>query len=332
MKRKVLFATAFCTIMLSLTACGHEHVWQDASCIEPQKCVECGETEGELGAHIWKDATCTEPKTCSVCGETEGEALAHTWKEATCAEPKTCNVCGETEGKALAHTWVEANYQQAATCSICGAMEGEPIQSDFDKYGIVCNVVLDQEFDYDDVCVDDANKDTIMKGLFTNYKCFVSDESHEAKEGYVWQTVTMIISVNDYNGWQYGANLEWYVTSYYNIKALDDSATALAEEDGWRGFGFLENYCGNEYDECLLKTKSFDGWVYSDNWNDAWNDTTPPYCKKEISIEFRVPENSEEIVIFLYNPRITGYDGDYLFELNNLDSIEAFRLPVAVPN
>ena len=45
-------------LVLLLTACGHTHTWQEA--------------------------TCTLPETCSACGETRGEALGHTWIEATC--------------------------------------------------------------------------------------------------------------------------------------------------------------------------------------------------------------------------------------------------------
>ena len=118
MKRKSLIVVLSCMFMLGLTACAHEHTWQEA--------------------------TCTTPKICTECDEIEGDVLEHTWVEATCVEAKTCGACGETEGEPLEHMWTEANYQQAKTCSVCGETEGEPLQADFEKYGIPCNVVLDQ--------------------------------------------------------------------------------------------------------------------------------------------------------------------------------------------
>lgn len=55
------------TMLLSMSACGHQHTWADATCTAPKTCTECGETEGEALGHSWEDATCAAPKTCSVC-------------------------------------------------------------------------------------------------------------------------------------------------------------------------------------------------------------------------------------------------------------------------
>lgn len=109
------------------------------------------------GCHMsrkWQEASCTAPKTCSMGSETGGEALGHTWVDATCAKPKHCSVCGETEGSALEHTLTEAGYQQAATCEVCGENVGEPLQAAFEKYGLVCNAELNQEYVFDTPCYD----------------------------------------------------------------------------------------------------------------------------------------------------------------------------------
>ncbi len=116
--------------VFSITACGHQHQWTEATCTEPAKCSECGEIQGEALGHTWVDATCTEPKTCSVCGVTEGEALGHTWVDATCTEPKTCSVCGATEGSAKGHEWKDATCTEAKTCIVCGEKNGEPLGHD----------------------------------------------------------------------------------------------------------------------------------------------------------------------------------------------------------
>ena len=56
----------------------------------------------------------------AVCFMLTGCGHEHTWSEATCTEPKTCSECGETEG--------------------------EPLQADFEKFGLECNAELDTPF------------------------------------------------------------------------------------------------------------------------------------------------------------------------------------------
>jgi len=89
MKRKLLLPAMAGAIMLSLTGCGHEHVWVEATCSTPKTCSECGETEGEVADHKWIEATCEKAKYCEVCGETDGEPLSHEWLEATYEETTT---------------------------------------------------------------------------------------------------------------------------------------------------------------------------------------------------------------------------------------------------
>ena len=64
-----------------------EHKEVKATCEYPglsnyKYCLVCGNvtsgTKTETPAtHIWENATCTEPQTCSYCGETQGDALGH---------------------------------------------------------------------------------------------------------------------------------------------------------------------------------------------------------------------------------------------------------------
>lgn len=193
--KKWLCGVGTLTICFMLTGCGHEHTWMEATCTAPKTCSECGETEGEALGHTWVDATCAEPKTCSVCGETEGETLAHTWVDATCAKAKHCSVCGETEGNALEHTLTEANYQQAATCEVCEAIVGEPLQADFEKYGLVCNAA--ENIEYSIMVSMDGFSLQQGKITFSDYEIFDSDDTHEALEGYEWRAITMTESFNE---------------------------------------------------------------------------------------------------------------------------------------
>ena len=306
MKRKILLMLLSCTLMLGLTACGHEHTWQEA--------------------------TCTTPKTCPECGETEGEVLEHTWTEATCAEAKKCTGCGEVEGEPLEHTWTEANYQQAKTCSVCEVTEGSPLEADFVKYNIPCDVVLDTEFEYTNSCSKDTTKDSMMDVVFTDYKCFVSDETHEAKEGYVWQTVTQKVTINDYNGWAYGVGDTWSLESYYNMDAHDASCVNIDSQDGFNTWKLSMNFNGINYNDCIFKYKYGD-WENSEYWiGDFWDESIPRYSVGYTYYEFCVPEGSEGLVIALRNRRETGEYSGHFYELNNLDTIKAFRLPAAIPN
>ncbi|MBQ8246371.1 MAG: hypothetical protein IJZ42_04495 [Lachnospiraceae bacterium] len=126
MKKNTLITSAL-LLCLSLTACGHEHTFTDATCTVPMTCSECGITEGEATGHIFSEATCDTAMTCSMCGITEGEALGHTWMDATCETAKTCSVCGATEGNPLEHSWIEATTEAPKTCELCGLTDGEPL-------------------------------------------------------------------------------------------------------------------------------------------------------------------------------------------------------------
>ena len=110
-----------------LTACGHEHQWQAATCSTPKICSDCGETEGEALGHSWVEATCTEGKYCSVCLQTIGESLGHSWLNATCTAAQTCSGCGKTEGNPLGHTWEPATCTLPETCSACGDTQSVPL-------------------------------------------------------------------------------------------------------------------------------------------------------------------------------------------------------------
>ena len=51
MNRKIMIMILIVSLLLSLTACGHIHKWQDATCARPKTCADCGETEGEKLPH-----------------------------------------------------------------------------------------------------------------------------------------------------------------------------------------------------------------------------------------------------------------------------------------
>lgn len=131
MKRRILMTALVLVMVLVLCACGCKHeTWNDADCVNPKTCAECGETEGAPLGHTWQAATCETPKTCESCAATEGEALGHSWADATCDAPKTCQTCKMTEGEALGHDWQDATTEAPKTCATCALTEGERIVTD----------------------------------------------------------------------------------------------------------------------------------------------------------------------------------------------------------
>ena len=125
-----IWEPATCTEPETCRICGKErgtpadHQWIPATCTEPSICRICGATTGwELG-HKWAKATCTEPETCKRCGATQGSTADHDWMPATCTEPMTCRNCGATQGSASGHDWKDATCTEPQTCRICGATQG----------------------------------------------------------------------------------------------------------------------------------------------------------------------------------------------------------------
>ena len=125
MKKNMRLLIAGLLLCALLAACGHQHIWLEATCQAPKTCTDCGATEGTAAEHSWNDATCQAPKTCAKCGATEGDVADHNWNNATCQAPKTCTECGATEGDVAEHNWNYATCQAPKTCTECGATEGD---------------------------------------------------------------------------------------------------------------------------------------------------------------------------------------------------------------
>lgn len=247
-KTKALIISTVVTFIL--TGCCMSHEWKESTCTEPKTCTKCGETEGEALGHTWAEATCSSPKTCTVCGETEGKTLAHIWVDATCSTPKTCSVCGETAGEALGHMMTEANYQQPATCEVCGETVGAPLTAYFEAEGLTCDAELDIPYPYTVLCYDNQDYTTTGKVIFSDYKTFASDETHEAIEGYEWQTVTVTRVFDDDNANEYGFLSDIGTRDYY----LGDVDSEIE---------YTLNYNGKDYDKCTTEYELLQnsGWV-----------------------------------------------------------------------
>lgn len=102
------------------------HVWEPATCTEPETCKICGKTQGApLGHQSSGAADCENPETCTRCGAVITPALGHDLVPATCYDAAYCKRCGHVEGEPLGHDWQPATYDEPETCSRCGETRGE---------------------------------------------------------------------------------------------------------------------------------------------------------------------------------------------------------------
>lgn len=124
---RMIAAVTVVMLLLSVTACGCEHEFKEATCQAPATCELCEKTEGEIGDHQFDAATCKAPKTCKICKATEGEIDDHKFSVATCSAPKTCEYCGTTEGEKLTHDYAAATCESPKTCKLCKGTEGEAL-------------------------------------------------------------------------------------------------------------------------------------------------------------------------------------------------------------
>lgn len=133
--KKITCLAMSLALLLLLTACGHEHTWQQATCTEPEICTKCEEVGTAALGHTWQAATCTESAVCTRCGAAEGTALGHIWADASCTAPRTCALCLVTEGSPLEHTlgqWrdpaqdPEGEWYRLRICTECEESWTEP--------------------------------------------------------------------------------------------------------------------------------------------------------------------------------------------------------------
>lgn len=86
MKRSICFFISVSLLLCTLlTACSHEHTWQEATCTTPKICTDCGLTEGTVLDHCygeWSEAKqdtsgqWIHSRSCTLCGGEQTEQTA----------------------------------------------------------------------------------------------------------------------------------------------------------------------------------------------------------------------------------------------------------------
>lgn len=124
MKKMLCLMLSF-LLVLTLAGC-HKHTpGPEATCTEPQVCLECEKVlHDALGHEPGPEATCAAPQLCLRCDAVLAEALPHTPSgPAGCTVTQVCTVCGEVLHEALGHS-----VGSDGVCTICGERVCQPGQ------------------------------------------------------------------------------------------------------------------------------------------------------------------------------------------------------------
>ena len=265
--------------------------------------------------HEWTAANCVAPKTCTLCGATEGALADHAWQFVSCEEPQFCSGCDQIL-PAEGHKWVDANYQSAKHCTGCELTEGDPLQADFEKYGL--NVITPQlgvEYDCLTSCYDDTTKKTMGKLYFSDYRVFAGEGNFEAVDGYVWHHVKIKIYFDDNNAKSYGAySPSVYQDSYYDI-------------DGWDASGYINDdnrLCatvscnGVDYDQCQV--------YFERNWE--YMTAGDHLCSYDYY--WRIPADYDGFVLSFIDRETVGDGEQHIYDIADENTL-SFRFGAVQP-
>lgn len=91
----VCFAGCAATPSAEQQACSHFYI-NEATCLTPANCAECGISFGKLADHKYSEASCTAPATCQTCGVTLGLELGHAYVNSVCVR---CGYVGQQQSQ-----------------------------------------------------------------------------------------------------------------------------------------------------------------------------------------------------------------------------------------
>lgn len=213
MKKQICILLAAVSLF-SLSACGHQHTWQEATCTTPKTCTECGETEGEPLGHSAAEATYWEPSVCSVCGEQLADKLVPDFEKAGITvididDVPAENVITQTVDEALSGS--DYKVMRTETSGL--------------TYFASSN---------------DGKESSITPLYFSlvNRETFDADETHPAASGYEWHRYEFEF-ICIYNT---GYTIRFSDDDYYDVTGHDESA---------RGLRYTVNWQGQEYPDCM---------------------------------------------------------------------------------
>ena len=212
------------------------------------------------------------------------------------------------------HKWTEANYQSPSTCSVCGATKGLPLTADFDKYNIAINLLPDEEAAYHTVCGEEQLETQGSVQLISCHN-ITEDETHQAKNGYSWQIVKVLLVMGDENSNTYGFDYNYIINDFYDIETFEKTFV-YDEKSGYNRF--TVNYNGKDYEDCLAMVTASSG---------EWKKDGDVYKKEiELTWNMQVPTGYDGMVIGLRNSKVSTDGKYYLYQYYTTDDFLLYKV------
>ena len=169
----------------------------------------------------------------------------------------------------------------------------EPIQPDFEKYGLsYVEAELGVAYPYETQCTDNPDYTTVGSVTFSDYEVFASDDTHEALDGYEWKAVTITFVFDDDNAWEYGYTWSFYGYDYYNM-----------QKDG------IINFNGIDYPDAKM---------YHEVLESVWNGNVASVVCREYAL---VPIGYDGIIVTPYDHQYYSFFDDSVETLEKVMTI-----------
>lgn len=228
---------------------------------------------GAFHQHVWNDATCVDPKTCSECGATDGEPLGHDYetvhKDANCTSGAktvyTCKRCGESYeepdgSEALGHDLGDWEYDSSKskmvqTCKRCGIAVH---YRDCDR-GDIDQAISAQEVKLDDIHKE-VNNDPAHKYLYPD-QIWLTITNNSSK---VVRSVDVLTCYWDANGYPISCPIRLGGSQDSAILTMGD--INLAPGESWKSEDKLQGFDldGTETEKCASVRGIIRTVVYAD--------------------------------------------------------------------
>lgn len=166
----------------------------------------------------------------------------------------------------------------------------------FDFWGLSkCKAELDKVYDVTMDCYDEGYT-TAAKVYFTDYSTFTSDDTHPAKDGYIWKTVKCYVYAGDENCVEHGLKVN---------KHMDDCNNNFDFDSFDKEKGVLHVfYNEEEYTDCEFHEEYKQDYEAAEQF--GWDEAM--YYEYNISI--LVPEGYNNFVWGVYNNHSFEYFSD----------------------
>lgn len=175
----------------------------------------------------------------------------------------------------------------------CMATEGEKLVGYFEQNGLQCNTNLNAAYDFISA-TEDRTLPVEGEVSITDYRKFESDDTHEAKEGYIWREWTFHFKTSDENANNYGYGIGPGFADYY-LGLVDVS------EDENGKFAWGGKTTGNVWEDTIIVNingKDYETYARSVSQDGKWNGNTGTMS---FVMSWLTPVEYDSAVLYAYN-------------------------------